>query len=161
MPHLEALLAQLPLGLAMADRDGRLLFANAAFMRAALREGETPPTYPTDLVVQEDKGPLSDAIRRHGQGPASAGDIAIRLKDQPDEPVSLSLAGVRGLGEAAVLLGLTDSSEETRLKRQVAQATKMQAVGQLAGGVAHDFNNVLTAILGTCDFMLLRHTPGR
>lgn len=59
-----------------------------------------------------------------------------------------------------MLLGLTDSSEETRLKRQVAQATKMQAVGQLAGGVAHDFNNVLTAILGTCDLMLMRHTPG-
>ncbi len=160
VPHLEALLSQLPLGLAMADRDGRLLFANAAFMRAALREGETPPIYPTDLVVREDKGPLSDAVRRFGQGPAASGDIAIRLAGQPDEPVSLSLAGVRGLGEAAVLLGLNDSSEETRLKRQVAQATKMQAVGQLAGGVAHDFNNVLTAILGTCDLMLLRHTPG-
>ncbi|MCW1430043.1 ATP-binding protein [Novosphingobium sp. JCM 18896] len=159
-PHLEALLGQLPLGLAMADRDGRLLFANAAFLRAAGREGETPPTYPTDLVVREDKGALSDAIRRYGQGPATAGDIAVRLASQPDDPVSLSLAGVRGLGEAAVLLGLTDSSEETRLKRQVAQATKMQAVGQLAGGVAHDFNNVLTAILGTCDLMLLRHTPG-
>ena len=84
----------------------------------------------------------------------------MRLKDQPDEPVSLSLAGVRGLGEAAVLLGLTDTTVETRLKRQVAQATKMQAVGQLAGGVAHDFNNVLTAILGTCDLMLMRHMPG-
>ena len=159
-PHLESLLAQLPLGLAMVDHDGRLLFANPAFMRAALREGEAPPTYPTDLVVQEDKGPLSDAIRRFGLGPVASGDIAVRLKDQPDEPVSLSLAGVRGLGEAAVLLGLTDTTVETRLKRQVAQATKMQAVGQLAGGVAHDFNNVLTAVLGTCDLMLMRHMPG-
>ncbi len=160
VPHLEALLGQLPLGLAMADRDGRLLFANPAFIRAAGREGQGAPTYPTDLVVQEDKGPLSDAVRRFAQGPAATGDIAVRLKSQPEDPVSLSLAGVRGLGEAAVLLGLTDSTEETRLKRQVAQATKMQAVGQLAGGVAHDFNNVLTAILGTCDLMLLRHTPG-
>ena len=160
VPHLEALLGQLPLGLAMADRDGRLLFANPAFMRAAGLEGEVPPTYPTDLVVREDKGALSDAIRRFAQGSSNSGDIAIRLRELPDEPVSLSLAGVRGLGEAAVLLGLTDSTEETRLKRQVAQATKMQAVGQLAGGVAHDFNNVLTAILGTCDLMLLRHTPG-
>ena len=158
--HLEALLGGLPLGLAMADRDGRILFANPAFMRAAGREGQAPPTYPTDLVVQEDKAALSDAVRRFGHGPATSGDVAVRLVAQPEDPVSLSLAGVRGLGEASVLLGLTDTTEETRLKRQVAQATKMQAVGQLAGGVAHDFNNVLTAIIGTCDLMLLRHTPG-
>ncbi len=159
-PHLEALLGQLPLGLAMADRDGRLLFANPAFMRAAGRDGEATPLYPTDLVVREDKAAMADAVRRYAQGSASAGDVAVRLVAQPDEPVSLSLAGVRGLGEAAVLLSLTDSTEETRLKRQVAQATKMQAVGQLAGGVAHDFNNLLTAIIGTCDLMMLRHMPG-
>ncbi|MEO1489770.1 MAG: ATP-binding protein, partial [Pseudomonadota bacterium] len=158
--QLDALLAQLPLGLAMTDRDGRFLFGNEAFSRAIDREGRGLPAFPTDLVVKEDKGPLSDAVRRHGRGPATSGDMAVRLTSQPEEPVSMGLAGVRGLGEAAVLLSLADSSEENQLKRQVAQATKMQAVGQLAGGVAHDFNNVLTAIIGTCDLMLLRHTPG-
>ena len=159
-PQLEALLGALPLGLAMTDRDGRFLFGNQAFLRAIDREDQGVPQYPSDLVVKEDKGALADAVRRYGKGPANNGDMAVRLRTQPDEPVSLGLAGVRGLGEAAVLLSLTDSTEETKLKRQVAQATKMQAVGQLAGGVAHDFNNVLTAIIGYCDLMLLRHTPG-
>ena len=158
--QLEALLGQLPLGLAMTDRDGRFLFGNEAFLRSIEREGRGLPAFPTDLVVRDDKGALSDAVRRHGRGPATSGNMAIRLATNPEEPVSMGLAGVRGLGEPAVLLSLADSHEETQLKRQVAQATKMQAVGQLAGGVAHDFNNVLTAIIGTCDLMLLRHTPG-
>jgi len=159
-PQLEALLEQLPLGLAMTDRDGHLLFANPAFRRAAGIEARDLPPYPSDLVIARDKTAISDAVRRFGQGAANSGDIAVRLRGDPEEPVSLGLAGVRGLGEAAVLLSLADTTEETRLKRQVAQATKMQAVGQLAGGVAHDFNNVLTAIIGYCDLMLLRHTPG-
>jgi len=158
--QLDALLAQLPLGLAMTDRDGRFLFANEAFLRSVGREGRGLPAFPTDLVTREDKAALSDAVRRHGRGPATSGDVAVRLKNSPEEPVSLGLAGVRGLGEAAVLLSLADTSQENQLRRQVAQATKMQAVGQLAGGVAHDFNNVLTAIIGTCDLMLLRHIPG-
>jgi two-component system cell cycle sensor histidine kinase/response regulator CckA len=158
--QLDALLAQLPLGLAMTDRDGRFLFGNEAFLRSVGREGRGLPAFPTDLVTREDKAALSDAVRRHGRGPSTSGDVAVRLINSPEEPVSLGLAGVRGLGEAAVLLSLADSSQENQLRRQVAQATKMQAVGQLAGGVAHDFNNVLTAIIGTCDLMLLRHIPG-
>lgn len=158
--YVETLLSLLPFGLAMVDRDGRFLYMNRAFMRAAnLPEGKMP-RYPGDIVVGEDKGPLADMIRRHSSGQQVGGDLSIRLAGQSGDPVSMRIVGVRGLGEAAVLLSLKDSSEESRLKRQVAQASKMQAVGQLAGGVAHDFNNILTAVLGACDLMLMRHTPG-
>jgi two-component system cell cycle sensor histidine kinase/response regulator CckA len=160
LAYVETLLSLLPFGLAMADRDGRMLFFNNAFARVAGLAAAEKPSYPGDLVIAEDQAAVAEAVRRYAVGSQMSGDIQVRLRTQPDEPVSLSLAGVRGLGEASVLLSLKDNSEETRLKRQVAQQTKMQAVGQLAGGVAHDFNNVLTAIIGHCDLMLMRHTPG-
>jgi len=158
--HIQGLLAMLPLGLALVDRDGRFLFMNDAFRRVAAVGPDESPVYPGDLVVKEDKAAVSEAIRRFAAGRSLAGDIAIRLAQKPEEPIALTIATARGLGEAAVLLSLKDNSEESRLKRQVAQATKMQAVGQLAGGVAHDFNNILTAIIGHCDLMMMRHTPG-
>ena len=160
LSYIETLLSLLPFGLAMADRDGRVLFLNNAFARVAGLKPGDKPSYPGDLVVREDQAAVADAVRRFAVGPQMSGDIAVRMRDQPDEPIALSLAGVRGLGEAAVLLSLKDNSEESKLKRQVAQATKMQAIGQLAGGVAHDFNNILTAIIGHCDLMLMRHVPG-
>jgi two-component system cell cycle sensor histidine kinase/response regulator CckA len=158
--NLQALLDVLPVGLALVDRDGRFLTMNQAFRKAAGLKGTTMPSYPGDLVVKEDKAPVADAVRRNARGPAMTGDLAVRLVHQPTEPVALTLAGLRGIGDAPVLLLLKDNSEEAKLKRQVAQATKMQVVGQLAGGVAHDFNNILTAIIGHCDLMLMRHTPG-
>lgn len=158
--HLQELLDVLPVGLALVDRDGRFLTMNQAFRTAAGIKGAKQPSYPSDLVIKDDKAPVADAVRRNARGPAMSGDLAVRLARDPSEPVALTIAGLRGLGEAAVLLLLKDNSEEAKLKRQVAQATKMQVVGQLAGGVAHDFNNILTAIIGHCDLMLMRHTPG-
>ena len=160
IPQLEALLSALPLGLALTDRDGRFLFANTAFLRAVERDGKGLPQFPSDLVVREDKAAIADTVRRFAKGASASGDMAVHLAGNKEEPVSIGLAGIRGMGDAVVLLSISDSTEEKRLRRQVAQATKMQAVGQLAGGVAHDFNNVLTAIIGYCDLMLLRHTPG-
>jgi two-component system cell cycle sensor histidine kinase/response regulator CckA len=158
--HVHALLDSLPLGLALADNDGRFLFLNKVFRKAVGLTPNERPSWPGDLVVDEDKAAVSDAVRRFGRGRPMSGDLAVRLKPNPDEPVAMTVAGARGLGNAAVLLSIKDNSEEARLKREIAQATKMQAVGQLAGGVAHDFNNILTAILGTCDLMMMRHSPG-
>ena len=155
-----ALLDFIPLGLALANVDGRFIYLNKAFRKAVGLPKDARPVYPGDLVVDEDKAAVSESVRRFARGPSTSSDLAVRLKAQPDEPVALGIAGARGLGEAAVILSLKDNSEADRLKRQVAQAKKMQAVGQLAGGVAHDFNNILTAILGYCDLMLMRHTPG-
>ena len=157
--NVQALLDLLPLGLALVDRDGRFLTMNKAFRQAG-GIGDRKLVYPGDLVVKEDKGAVADAVRRYARGPSVARDVPVRLSTQPSESVALTVAGLRGIGEAAVLLLLKDNSEEAKLKRQVAQATKMQAVGQLAGGVAHDFNNILTAIIGHCDLMLMRHAPG-
>jgi PAS domain S-box-containing protein len=67
-------------------------------------------------------------------------------------------------GRTTVILNVRDLTERKNLEAQLNQAQKMEAIGRLAGGVAHDFNNLTTAILGYSELMLRRleaHDPLR
>lgn len=62
-----------------------------------------------------------------------------------------------GNGELiAAIETLQDLTESKRLEAQLLQSQKIEAIGQLAGGVAHDFNNILTAIVGYAHLALVR-----
>jgi two-component system, cell cycle sensor histidine kinase and response regulator CckA len=156
----------LPLPLALTDRDGRLLYFNKLFaLTAGLGDLTSAPTqYPADLVVDEDRLALSDLVRRVGSGVSPKQMAIVRLRVQKEEPVQLTVTpigkGGSRAGGIATVVTLSDNAERRKLEQQVAQAQKMQGIGQLAGGIAHDFNNILTAISGFCELLLQRHPPG-
>src|SRR3546814_12510730 len=102
LSFIETLLSLLPFGLAMADREGRFLFINDAFARAAGVKDDEKTSYPGDLVVREDQSAVDDSIRRYAVGQQVSGEIALRMRTRSDEPVALRLDGVRSVGVEAV-----------------------------------------------------------
>lgn len=77
-----------------------------------------------------------------------------RRKDGKIIDVSFDAAAMRGPnGVKAIAYALTDITESNQLEQQLRHSQKMDAIGQLTGGVAHDFNNILTVITGTIDIL--------
>jgi len=92
------------------------------------------------------------------------------LVDAIDKPVGLKLAGkdprhvnvfvaLDGHGRPSVAY-IMDITEQRQLEIRLAHGEKMQAIGQLAGGVAHDFNNVLQGIILNNEQLMVRHPLG-
>jgi len=75
-------------------------------------------------------------------------EVAALKKDGTEIPVELSVSGLRIKDKCFSVGIIRDISGRKKLEDQFRQSQKMEAVGQLAGGVAHDFNNILSAIIG-------------
>ncbi len=150
-------------GIAIVGPDHRLLFMNKA-----LAELHGIPIEEKETYIGKDWKELynakgQDDIEKHVypelyKNGEWRGESPIERKDGKIIEAELSItllpdeAGM--IGTARDISGRRQAEEQRKeLQNQIYQAQKMEAVGRLAGGVAHDFNNILAAIMGYAEFL--------
>ncbi len=148
-------LEAIPVSLVQLDLEGRVLWGNAQ-AREMLGE-RFDAGMMLDELVQPLGRSLDGMLNEVRSGREDGGGEMVRLSHASyDVFAQVSLTRMVLQGQPCLIAVLNDASELRLLEDKFAQSQKMEAVGKLAGGVAHDFNNVLTAISGHCDLLLLR-----
>jgi two-component system, cell cycle sensor histidine kinase and response regulator CckA len=149
--YLDGLFEGAPEAIVLVDGNDNVVRVNREFTRLFGYGGEElSGRRLEDFIVPADRRAELEGYRLKVRTGGSVSIETVRRHRDGDEvPVSvLSFPILLASGETAAYSIYRDISGRLRLEDQLLQARKMESIGRLAGGVAHDFNNILTAILG-------------
>ncbi len=140
------------------DADGRIRYANriAVEWYAQQSTGREPPRNIEDLVGAVRLAELRPEIGAALAGRMTRGDEKTLFPDGKErwcDTTRVPDIGQNGTVHGYFVLSI-DITERKRIEDELRQAQKIEAIGQLAGGIAHDSNNMLAATLGNLDLLL-------
>jgi PAS domain S-box-containing protein len=140
------------------DASDRISSWNASAERIFQASTASMLCQPIDtLLPRERYTEWRDEVIQHGQ--SLQVDTRLTPCQSPPRDVLLTLSPLRGTHDkipAGLSMILKDVTEERRLREQVLHAEKLRAVGEMAAGIAHNFNNVLTTILTRSQLLALQ-----
>jgi len=144
----------------ITDPDGVIEYVNPSFERITGYartevEGKNPRVLKSG---KQEPAFYEDLWKTIGRGEVWRGHFTNRRKDGSLYEEEAIISPVRSASGAIVkyVAAKRDVTNERRIEEQMRQSQKMEAIGELAGGIAHDLNNVLTVINGHAELMLER-----